>query len=51
MSEDPSNIDPYAELEFRADAGELSEGFRLPVAVRRRRRVQRNVAMPSRRGV
>jgi|GEM_PF-5164252 hypothetical protein len=51
MSQDPSDIDPYAELEFRADAGELSEGYRLPVAVRRRRRVQRIVAVPGRRGV
>jgi hypothetical protein len=27
--------DPYAELDYRADAGELSEEFRKPVRVRR----------------
>jgi hypothetical protein len=29
--EDP---DPYAELDYRADAGELSEGLRKPIRVR-----------------
>jgi hypothetical protein len=33
--------DPYAEFDYRADAGELSEDFRKPIRVRR---------MPSRRG-
>jgi hypothetical protein len=29
-----SSIDPYAELDYRADAGELSEEFRKPVRIR-----------------
>lgn len=28
--------DPYAELDFRADAGELSEEFRKPIRIARR---------------
>lgn len=31
-SHDP---DPYADLDYRADAGELSEEFRKPIRVRR----------------
>ncbi|WP_161796855.1 hypothetical protein [Devosia soli] len=31
-----TDIDPYAELESRADAAELSDGYRPPVAVHRR---------------
>jgi hypothetical protein len=36
MSTGSTDVDPYAELENRADAAELSDGFRLPVAVNRR---------------
>jgi len=37
MSTTSSDPDPYAELDNRADASELSEDFRKPVKVRRRR--------------
>jgi hypothetical protein len=33
MSQPSFEPDPYAELEYRADAGELSEDFRKPVRV------------------
>jgi hypothetical protein len=41
-----TDIDPYAELENRADAAELSEDFRLPVAVQRRRPLPRRFGFP-----
>lgn len=31
MTHDP---DPYAELDYRADADEMSEGLRMPIRVR-----------------
>jgi len=37
MTTSTADIDPYAELDNRADAGEVSEGKRLPVAISRRR--------------
>ena len=32
---DCSDPDPYAELDYRADAGELSEEFRKPIRIAR----------------
>jgi len=37
MTASPSTHDPYAELDYRADAAELSDGFRKPVTVNRAR--------------
>jgi len=52
MSTCSTDIDPYAELDNRADAAELSEEFRMPVAVRRRRRPPtRILTQPGRRRV
>ena len=38
MTQTYSDPDPYAELDFRADAGELSEEFRKPIRIARERR-------------
>lgn len=35
MTQTTIDPDPYAELDFRADAGELSEEFRKPVRIAR----------------
>jgi len=51
MSTCSSDIDPYAELDNRADAAELSDEYRMPVAVRRRRPTTRIIALPGRRRV
>ncbi|WP_156385708.1 hypothetical protein [Devosia sp. Root685] len=51
MSPCSTDIDPYAELDNRADAAELSDEYRMPVAVRRRRPVTRILAQPGRRRV
>ncbi|WP_280140625.1 hypothetical protein [Devosia crocina] len=37
MTTPSPDVDPYAELDSRADAAELSEGKRLPIVVSRRR--------------
>lgn len=36
------DTDPYAELDFRADAAELSDGLRKPMAVNRGRANKRS---------
>jgi len=46
-----TDIDPYAELDNRADAAELSDEYRMPVAVRRRRPPSRILTQPGRRRV
>lgn len=33
--------DPYADLDYRADAGELSEEFRKPIRIARARRPEK----------
>ncbi|KQT51263.1 hypothetical protein ASG47_19040 [Devosia sp. Leaf420] len=35
MTASPSTPDPYAELDYRADAAELSDGFRKPMTIKR----------------
>lgn len=35
MTASPSTTDPYAELDYRADAAELSDGFRKPMTIKR----------------
>lgn len=37
MTASPCTPDPYAELDYRADAAELSDGFRKPMPVNRGR--------------
>ncbi|MBN9331979.1 hypothetical protein [Devosia sp.] len=49
MSSCSTDIDPYAELDNRADAAELSEEFRPPVAINRRRPISRTLGHPGRR--
>lgn len=49
MSSNATDIDPYAELDNRADAAELSEEFRPPAAVYRRRPASRITTMPRHR--
>ncbi|HWV19746.1 MAG TPA: hypothetical protein VN036_01835 [Devosia sp.] len=49
MSTCCTDIDPYAELDNRADAAELSDEYRKPVAIRRRRPVTRSLPLPGRR--
>jgi len=49
MSAGSTDIDPYAELESRADAAELSDGYRRPVAVHRRRPRTRGFGFPTHR--
>jgi hypothetical protein len=48
MTHDP---DPYAELDNRADAGELSEEFRKPIRVFQARRVSKPVRHTPRRNI
>ncbi|SMQ65323.1 hypothetical protein SAMN06295905_1197 [Devosia lucknowensis] len=35
MTQTIDDPDPYAELDYRADAGELSEDFRKPIRIHR----------------
>lgn len=51
MSTGSSDIDPYAELDYRADAAELSDEFRRPVDIRRRRPRPRILLSPPGRRV
>ena len=39
MTDSTLDPDPYAELDTRSDAGELSEEFRKPARIRRRARL------------
>lgn len=50
MPASSTDIDPYAELDNRADAADLSDDYRRPVAIRRRRPHSRILLSPPRRG-
>ena len=53
MTPSVQQTDPYAELDYRADAAELSDGLRKPAAINRTRRgVDRSAfPMPRRKAV
>lgn len=47
MSSPATEVDPYAELDNRADASELSEGLRKRMAVRRQIQPPRRFGFPG----